>query len=146
MTENPQFDRVKEFNECFGHAVRNTPSIRHDDIRMRFNLVMEEVEEIADALYLHEFEGMSEEDALVEVADGIADTLVTLYGFAQATGIPVTEIFDIVADSNMSKLGEDGKPVYYTDGPKKGKIAKGPNYWDPKDNIREVIRKNMSND
>lgn len=141
MTQNPQFDKVAEFNNTFGHAVRTTPTLKPKDVALRTNIFMEEVAEISDALGKY-YRGETTEDlALVELADALADTLVTLYGLAQATGIPITEVFDVVHDSNMSKAGEDGKPVYFTEGPKAGKVAKGPNFWDPTEKITEVIRK-----
>lgn len=145
ITQNPQFDRVKKFNETFGHEVRDVPSMEHSDIPLRFNIMMEEVQEIKSALDRF-YEGiLTEEEALVEIADGIADTLVTLYGFSQAVGIPVTEAADIVFDSNESKLGADGKPVYFTEGEKKGKIAKGPNYWSPEEKLVALIREKRAN-
>lgn len=146
MTNNPQFDSVAEFNTTFGHAVRDTPSLDHEDLDLRLTIFFEEVDEIAEAIYSYKEGGSTHDDALVEVLDGMADTLVTLYGLAQATGLPITEAFDIVHQSNMSKLGPDGKPVYHTDGPKKGKVAKGPNYWAPTDRLRELVRSRMPND
>ena len=146
MSNNPQFDAVAVFNTKFRHAVRDTPSLDHEDLTLRLNIFLEEVDEIVEAIYTYRDGGTSHEDALVEVLDGMADTLVTLYGLAQATGLPVTEAFDIVHQSNMSKLGPDGNPVYYTDGPKKGKIAKGLDYWAPTDRLRELVRSRMSDD
>lgn len=155
MTANPQFDAVAEFNTTSGHAVRNEPSLDYNDIELRHNVFLEEVEEIGLALIeyksaYHEYkfgEGYENGEvyiermntAKVEFLDGLADTLVTLYGLAQATGMPITEAFDAVHKSNMSKLGEDGKPIYFTDGPKKGKIAKGPNYRPPTDDLRALL-------
>lgn len=139
-TPNPQFLMVEEFNRTFGHAVRSVPTLTAEDIPLRHNIFTEEVEEIEEALAAFYEGDMSEEEALVEVADALADTLVTLYGLAQAVGIPITEVFDVVHASNMSKAGPDGKPVYYTDGPKAGKVAKGPNYWNPKEKIAAIVK------
>lgn len=138
---NPQFDKVAIVNRAFKHAVRDTPTLTAEDIPLRHLIFAEEVEELDEALT--EFRGgtLSEEDALIEVADALADILVTLYGFAQATGIPITEVFDIVHESNLSKLDENGDPIYHTEGPKAGKADKGPNFWDPTEKITEVIRK-----
>jgi len=146
MTSNPQFDAVEEFNTTFGHAVRDTPSLDHEDLNLRLDIFTEEVEEIVEAINLYQDGKTTHEEALVETLDGMADALVTLYGLAQATGLPVTEAFDIVHQSNMSKLGPDGKPVYHTDGPKKGKVAKGQNYWAPTDRLRELVKSRMSDD
>lgn len=146
MTDNPQFDAVKEFNTTFGHAVRDVPSLDHDDIHMRMSVVfLEEVDEICEAYYNYKNGSWDKITALTEMADALADTLVTLYGLAQATGIPITEAFDIAHASNMSKLDENGEAIYYPEGhPKVGKIAKGPNFWDPKDKFRELIESRLN--
>ena len=146
MSNNPQFDAVAVFNTKFRHAVRDTPSLDHEDLTLRLNIFLEEVDEIVEAIRSYTDGEATHEDALVEVLDGMADTLVTLYGLAQATGLPVTEAFDIVHQSNMSKLGPDGEPIYRTEGPKKGKIAPGPNFWEPTDRLRELVRSRMPND
>jgi len=146
MTSNPQFDAVAEFNTTFGHAVRDTPSLAHDDLELRHHIFLEEVDEITEAINAYKSGSITHEEALVEVLDGMADTLVTLYGLAQATGLPITEAFDIVHQSNMSKLGPDGKPMYFTDGPKKGKVSKGPGYWPPTAKLYELVQSRMSDD
>lgn len=75
----------------------------------------------------------------VEILDGGADSMVTLFGFFQGAGLPLLEGFDAVHESNMSKLGPDGEPVYLTEGPKKGKIGKGPDYFPPTDKLRDLL-------
>ena len=141
---NPQFDKVATVNRAFKHAVRDTPTLTAEDIPLRHRIFAEEVEELAEALTEFQEGTLSEEDALIEVADALADILVTLYGFAQATGVPITEVFDIVHESNLSKLGENGDPIYYTEGPKAGKVAKGPNYWNPRNKIAEVVKEHLN--
>lgn len=126
-----EFDKVAEFNTTFGHAVRDVPSLDYPDVELRLRIFEEEADELRTALY--------EKDE-VEFLDALGDVLVTLYGLAQATGMPIIEAFNIIHDSNMSKLGDDGKPVYYPDGHEKaGKIAKGPNFYTPTDKLIDLL-------
>lgn len=147
---------VAEFNNAFGHAVRTEPTLDSEDLDLRIDIFLEEVEEIESAVRAYRWskeeldyaEDRADDDlaragmreAKVEFLDALADTLVTLYGLAQATGMPITEAFDAVHKSNMSKLGEDGKPVYFTEGEKVGKIAKGPNYVTPTADLEALLR------
>ena len=142
----PQFEAVQEFNEVFGHAVRDIPTLDQPDLDSRLNIFLEEVAEIQTALtgYRKALDAVDAESAdhwEVEFLDGLADALVTLCGLAQATGMPLAEAFDAVQESNMSKLGEDGKPIYYPmDHPlTPGKIAKGPNYKTPTEDLKRLL-------
>lgn len=118
--------RVAKFNRAFGADVRTTPDLTHADIEMRLGLVIEELEETRLA-YLR--------GDIVEVADGIGDLLVVVYGFAQATGINADKIFKAVHKSNMTKLGADGKVIRRED----GKILKGPNFKRPTADIKKIL-------
>lgn len=127
-----EFDKVAEFNNTFGHAVRDVPSLEYPDVELRLRIFEEEAEELRTAL--------NEKDE-VEFLDALGDVLVTLYGLAQATGMPIIEAFNIIHDSNMSKLGEDGLPIYYPHGHEKaGKIAKGPNFYTPTQRLTDLIK------
>ena len=113
-------ERVKEFMEAFGQEVKETPKlVDHKTAMLRLKLILEEYEELdaADA-----------DGDLVSIADALSDILYVVYGAAHAYGIPIDECFDEVHNSNMSKLGEDGKPIYRED----GKILKGPYFYEPK--------------
>ena len=126
-----EFDKVAEFNNTFGHAVRSYPGLEYADVELRLRIFEEEAEELRTA-----FEDKDE----VEFLDALGDVLVTLFGLAQATGMPIIEGFNIVHESNMSKLGEDGKPVYFPEyHPKAGKIAKGPNFFRPTSGLSSLI-------
>lgn len=126
-----EFNKVSEFNTTFGHAVRDTPSLRYPDTALRLAIFEEEASELRTA-----YENNDE----VEFLDALGDVLVTLYGLAQGTGMPIIEAFNIIHESNMSKLGEDGNPVYFPDGHEKaGKIAKGPNYWTPTEKLKSLL-------
>tara|TARA_B100002051_G_scaffold242736_1_gene248139 strand:+ start:270 stop:641 length:372 start_codon:yes stop_codon:yes gene_type:complete len=113
------FQKVKNFMETFGQQVKTSPSFSSDKINeLRYNLIKEELDEFKQAL---------ENKDLLEVADALTDILYVTYGAGHAFGIDLDSCFEEVQNSNMSKLGEDGKPIYND----KGKVMKGPNYFKP---------------
>ena len=113
------FKKVKIFMETFSQEVKNQPSFSTDQInKLRFDLIEEELNELKVA--------MQNKD-LLEVADALTDILYVTYGAGHAFGIDLDKCFDEVQNSNMSKLGDDGKPIYNED----GKVMKGPNYFKP---------------
>ena len=113
------FQKVKTFMQTFGQEVKLKPSFSTEKINdLRYNLIKEELEELKEAI--------SKKD-LLEVADALTDILYVTYGAGHAFGIDLDNCFEEVQNSNMSKLGEDGKPIYND----KGKVMKGPNYYKP---------------
>jgi hypothetical protein len=114
------YDRVREFMEAFGHPVYDTPQLIEDPEweEMRVELIREELRELEDAV---------KERDLVGIADALADLDYVINGMALGCGINLPEVGREVHRSNMTKLGEDGKPIYRED----GKILKGPNYEAP---------------
>ncbi|MDB9699330.1 nucleoside triphosphate pyrophosphohydrolase family protein [Candidatus Pelagibacter sp.] len=113
------FNKVKTFMETFGQVVKTKPSFSTDKINsLRYDLIKEELEELKDA--------MDNKD-LLEVADALTDILYVTYGAGHAFGIDLDKCFEEVQNSNMSKLGEDGKPIYN----ESGKVMKGPKYFKP---------------
>ena len=113
------FNKVKTFMETFGQEVKNKPSFSTDKINsLRYDLIKEELEELKVA--------MKNKD-LLEVADALTDILYVTYGAGHAFGINLDKCFEEVQNSNMSKLGEDGKPIYK----ESGKVMKGPKYFKP---------------
>lgn len=122
------FDDVKVFMEAFGQNVRSDPSLNinvdRDIMKLRFELIREEVEELAVGLVNCD---------VVEVADALTDILYVVYGAGHAFGINLDDTFAEVQRSNMSKLGEDGKPILRDD----GKVLKGPNYTPP--NLKKIL-------
>ena len=113
------FSSVKKFMETFGQEVKTKPEFPNDKIvRLRYDLIKEELEEFKQAL---------KDKDLKEVADSLTDILYVTYGAGHAFGINLDKCFDEVQKSNMSKLGEDGKPIYNED----GKVMKGPKYFQP---------------
>ena len=113
------FDKVGTFMKTFGQEVKTKPSLSSDKInKLRIDLIKEELEELTEA--------MQKKD-LLEVADALTDILYVTYGAGHAFGINLDKCFDEVQNSNMSKLGEGGKPIYN----ESGKVMKGPNYFKP---------------
>ena len=113
------FNKVKTFMETFGQEVKTKPSFSTEKINnLRYDLIKEELEELKVA--------MKNKD-LLEVADALTDILYVTYGAGHAFGINLDKCFDEVQNSNMSKLGEDSKPIYN----ESGKVMKGPNYFKP---------------
>jgi predicted HAD superfamily Cof-like phosphohydrolase len=113
------FDKVGTFMKTFGQEVKTKPSLSSDKInKLRIDLIKEELEELTEA--------MQKKD-LLEVADALTDILYVTYGAGHAFGINLDACFNEVQNSNMSKLGTDGKPIYNAS----GKVMKGPNYFKP---------------
>jgi len=119
------FELVGDFMESFGQEVHNEPTLRDSRIQqLRYDLIDEELEELKMAF---------DNDDIVEIADALTDLLYVVYGAGHAFGIDLDECFLEVHDSNMSKLGEDGRPIYRDD----GKVLKGPEYFAP--NLKEIL-------
>ena len=113
------FDKVGIFMKTFGQEVKNKPSFSSDKInQLRISLIKEELDELKEAM---------DSKNLLEVADALTDLLNVTYGAGHAFGIDLDKCFNEVQNSNMSKLGEDGKPIYN----ELGKVMKGPNYFKP---------------
>mgnify|MGYP003325877312 FL=1 len=113
------FNKVGTFMKTFGQEVKTEPSLSTDKInKLRIDLIQEELQELSQA--------MNNKD-LLEVADALTDILYVTYGAGHAFGIDLDKCFEEVQNSNMSKLGEDGKPIYN----ESGKVMKGPNYFKP---------------
>ena len=123
-----QLKSVKIFHEAFGVKISNKPTIEltKDILKLRHSLMQEENNEYLKAV---------EEKNLIEVADALGDMLYILCGTILTHGFQnlIEDIFDEIQSSNMSKLGDDGKPIYRND----GKVLKGPNYKKP--NIKKII-------
>ena len=113
------FQKVKTFMQTFGQDVKSSPAFSTDKINdLRYNLIKEELDELKQAL---------DNKDLLEVADALTDILYVTYGAGHAFGIDLDKCFDEVQNSNMSKLGSDGKPIYNDS----GKVMKGPDYFKP---------------
>tara|TARA_Y100001935_G_scaffold112950_1_gene93610 strand:- start:28 stop:399 length:372 start_codon:yes stop_codon:yes gene_type:complete len=113
------FRKVGIFMKTFGQDVKDKPSFSTDKInKLRIDLIKEELAELIEA--------MKNKD-LLEVADALTDILYVTYGAGHSFGINLDKCFDEVQNSNMSKLDDNGKPIYN----ESGKVMKGPNYFKP---------------
>ena len=113
------FKSVKKFMKTFGQEIREKASFPEDKITsLRYDLIKEELGELKEAINKKDIK---------EVADALTDILYVTYGAGHAFGIDLDKCFEEVQNSNMSKLGSDGKPIYN----EKGKVMKGPNYFKP---------------
>ena len=113
------FEKVRLFMKTYGQEVKDKADF--SDARtnkLRIDLIKEELEELTEAI---------QDENLLEVADALTDILYVTYGAGHAFGIDLDKCFEEVQNSNMSKLGEDGKPIYN----EAGKVMKGPNYFKP---------------
>ena len=113
------FERVKKFMQTFGQEVRSQSSFPDEKIvKLRCNLIEEEFLELKTAI---------KNKDIIEVADALTDILYVTYGAGHAFGLNLDKCFEEVQNSNMSKLDENGKPIYNED----GKVMKGPKYFKP---------------
>ena len=113
------FNKVGTFMKTFGQEIKTKPSFSSDKInKLRIDLIKEELQELTEA--------MNSKD-LLEVADALTDILYVTYGAGHAFGIDLDKCFEEVQNSNMSKLDENGEPIYNDS----GKVMKGPNYFKP---------------
>ena len=113
------FQKVKKFMKIFGQEIKEKAEFPDENITsLRYDLINEELLELKEAL---------DNKDIKEVADALTDILYVTYGAGHAFGIDLDKCFEEVQNSNMSKLGEDGKPIYN----EKGKVMKGPNYFKP---------------
>jgi len=119
------FEDVKKFMNTFGQIVRTKSQFPDDKtMQLRFDLIKEELNELEHAMKTKN---------LKEIADALTDILYVTYGAGYAYGINLDKCFKEVQRANMSKLGNDGKPIYN----EKGKVMKGPNYSEP--NLKRFV-------
>lgn len=141
---------VRQFHETYNLPVVTTgPNLENDRMHMRLSLILEETTELVRALYGQKAYQKLRSAALelqdldehardtIEVADALADLTYVVYGMALEAGISLPAVLKEVQASNMSKLGEDGKPIYRED----GKVLKGPGFFPP--NIAKALRSNI---
>ena len=113
------FEKVAVFMKTFGQEIKTKPSLSSDKINtLRVNLIEEELKELKYAI---------ENKDLIETIDALTDILYVTYGAGHAFGVNLDKCFEEVQKSNMSKLGEDGKPIFNEN----GKVMKGPKYFKP---------------
>jgi len=129
FSDRTNFDKVGEFMNAFGQEVKEEADFPNTDIvKLRVDLIEEELHELQEACLKKD---------IVEVADALSDLLYVVYGAGHAFGIDLNSTFREVHVSNMSKLGDDGKPIYRED----GKVMKGPNFRLP--DLKNIIEKSL---
>ena len=125
MSDMSNFNKVKAFMNTYGQDVKEKAKFPENKIvQLRIDLIEEELNELKEAI---------KNKDIVEVADALTDILYVTYGAGHSFGVNLDECFDEVQRSNMSKLGEDGKPIYNDS----GKVMKGPNYFAP--NLKKIV-------
>ena len=125
MSDMSNFNKVKTFMNTYGQDVKEKAEFPENKIvQLRIDLIEEELNELKEAI---------KNNDIVEVADALTDILYVTYGAGHSFGVNLDECFDEVQRSNMSKLGEDGKPIYNDS----GKVMKGPNYFAP--NLKKIV-------
>ena len=113
------FEKVRLFMKTYGQEVKDKAGFSDAKTnKLRIDLIKEELEELTEAM---------QDENLLEVADALTDILYVTYGAGHAFGIDLDKCFEEVQNSNMSKLGDDGKPIYN----EAGKVMKGPHYFKP---------------
>ena len=129
MYTRTNFDKVRIFMDSFGQKTLKKPTLPNDELaNLRLDLIAEETGELYSALA---------EKNIVQIADALTDILYVVYGAGHAFGIDLDDCFREVHESNMSKLGADGKPVYRDD----GKVLKGPNFFNPQ--LADLLRRKI---
>ena len=125
MSDMSNFNKVKTFMNTYGQDVKEKAEFPENKIvQLRIDLIEEELNELKEAI---------KNKDIVEVADALTDILYVTYGAGHSFGVNLDECFDEVQRSNMSKLGQDGKPIYNDS----GKVMKGPNYFAP--NLKKIV-------
>jgi len=126
MSDMSNFNKVKAFMNTYGQDVNEKASFPEDSVvQLRVDLIEEELNELKEAI---------KNNDIVEVADALTDILYVTYGAGHSFGVNFDKCFDEVQRSNMSKLGEDGNPIYNDS----GKVMKGPNYSAP--DLKKIIK------
>ena len=121
------FERVHEFMKVFGQEIKENPEWPDGEtMELRIDLIEEELGELRNAI-------IDGDGTLIDVADALSDLLYVVYGAGHSFGIDLDKCFEEVHSSNMSKLGEDGKPIYRED----GKVLKGESFREP--NLNKIL-------
>lgn len=133
----PFKDRIHAMNEMYKLPINTTPTLLEDPasrLKKFKATLMDEVHEIDEIVQKIE-DGEPEIDVKVAIADLLGDVIVYCRSEALKYGLPLEDVLDIIMDSNESKLGSDGKPIY----DRNGKFLKGPNYWKPEPKIKALL-------
>ena len=136
MTSN--FEKIKEFHDKFGLPNNENPELIYTDLRLglieeEFNELKEAIDEMDQEMLVYGYNSEQAKNKMADIAKELTDLAYVVYGAATVWGIDLNKCFEEVHSSNMSKLGENGKPIYRED----GKVLKGPNYRPA--NLKKVL-------
>ncbi len=135
----PFAERIALMNDMYRLPSHSVPTITDNvaDRLSKFKITLrDEVDEIDEIIEAAQ-NGASKTDLAVAIADVLGDIIVYCRSEALKYGIPLEDVLNVIMDSNESKLGADGKPIY----DENGKFLKGPNYWKPEPKIRELLER-----
>jgi len=134
-------ERIASMNAMYRLPAHSNPTITDDvaDRLVKFKAtLLDEVHEVDEIVAMAKG-GASKLDIAVAIADVLGDIIVYCRSEALKYGLPLEDVLDVIMDSNESKLGADGNPIYDAN----GKFLKGPNYWKPEPRIRELLAKTL---
>lgn len=140
----PFAQRIAAMNAMYKLPAHDRPTLPADvaDRLAKFKAtLLDEVHEIDEIVQMSE-NGGAAIDLTVAIADLLSDIIVYCRSEALKYGLPLEEVLDVIMDSNESKLGADGKPIYDAN----GKFLKGPNYWRPEPKLKELLKARMKDD
>lgn len=149
MTSEEFFSKIKEFNEIYKIQNNENPKLLEVERLENFkNILSEEVSEVDEIIAKYkellnnknDLEKEEKLELLTHISDWLGDIIVYSASEARRFGVDINQILKIIMESNFSKLGADGKPIYDD----RGKIMKGPNYWKPEPKIKEFLEKSLS--
>lgn len=141
--EEDFYQLIKKFNEIYKLPINEKPTLISAERLENFkSVLLEEVNEIDDILEKYKKENLTEEEKLeilTHLSDWLGDLVVYITSESTKHGIDLDETLKIIMQSNFSKLGQDGKPIY----DERGKVMKGPNYWRPEEKIKQMLKKSL---
>jgi hypothetical protein len=125
------WEKVDRFNTMYKLPTPSNPTSIDPMRIIRFEAMLRDE--------LDEVDAIIEERCLVDLADWLGDIMIYCATEARRHGLPMAQILDVIMESNFSKLGADGEPIY----DERGKVMKGPNYWKPEPKIGAIIEEAM---
>ena len=127
---------IEKFNEMYRLPSPPVPSLTHERLGSFYRILGEELEEVSDIILSLEEDGkIKHSEILTDIADWLGDIVVYCVSEMRRYGLKPEKVLGIIMQSNFSKLGEDGKPIY----DERGKVLKGPGYWKPEPQIKAYI-------
>ncbi len=150
MTNEQQFyDDIRKFNQIYKLPSNDAPTLLGSErVRNFHQILAEEVEEGLDLAAKYEKlvadkkGDLSKEetiDLMADMSDWLGDLVVYCASEARRWGLPLPQVLNVIMESNFSKLGADGLPIY----DERGKVMKGPNYWKPEPKLRDMLRQDV---